>query len=140
MELTVVDYSEVYYVLLSNTTVPLQRGGKFVIMKNTARQYAVFSPQELSAYHANIIERFLWQQGIQGRYNEKGDHFCFVSAEWRVDGGGHWELDEAKGVLCIFGYSKVYGGVDLHSLAAKLRQTEHFQTIQVVIDSNSSVL
>ena len=140
MGLTVIDYSEVYFALLNDAPVPTRRGGKFVVMTNGDRRYAVFSPRELSAYHANVVERFLWQQGIKGRYNEKGDLFRFVSGDWEVEGGGHWELDEAEGILQISGYSKSYGGVDLDGLASQLRQTDAFRAIRVVIVPGMGIL
>jgi hypothetical protein len=140
MKLTAIDYSEVCFALLEDSPVPRKRGGKFVVMTNGDRHYAVFSPRELSAYHANIIERFLQQEGIQGRYNEKGDVFYFSSAEWKVDGGGFWELDESRGLLQLSGNSQSYGGADLQRLAAELNHTDTFRALQVAIVQEASIL
>jgi hypothetical protein len=35
-----------------------------VILRNAATRDAVFSPRQLSTYHANIVERFLWGEGM----------------------------------------------------------------------------
>jgi hypothetical protein len=139
MGLIVIDYSEVYFTLLNDTPVPHKRSGKFVVMSNGGQRYAVFSPHELSTYHANIIERFLRQHGIQGRYNEKGGFFHFTPTIWAVEGGGYWELDDAGGTLQISGSSKSYGSVDFQALAVELHLTDTFRALQVVIAPSPSV-
>jgi hypothetical protein len=77
---------------------------------------------------------------IQGRYNEKGDIFHFVSAEWKVDGGGHWALDEEGGTRQLSGSSKSYGEADLHALDIELRQTDAFRGVRVVIVQRATIL
>ena len=71
MPLTVIDYSEVYFVdLMDEEEVPPQRVGKFVVMWKGEEKFAIFSPTELSRFHANIVERFLLPRGIKGSYNK----------------------------------------------------------------------
>ncbi len=132
MQLSVLDYSEVYFQLMRETAVPSRRGGKFIVARNGVQRYAVFSPQGLSTYHANIVERFLHSQGIQGTYNPKGDEFHFNSSDWDIEGGGHWEIDETKAVLRISGSSLAYGGFDEPALAAELRCARAFDGIEIV--------
>ena len=132
MQLNVVDYSEVYFQLMRETAIPSRRGGKFIVVRNGTQRYAVFSPRGLSTYHANIVERFLQSQGIQGRYNPKGDEFHFNSPDWEIEGGGHWEIDETKPVLRISGASLAYGGFNGPALAAELRLARAFDGIEIV--------
>ncbi len=122
MPFIVVDYREVYHVLLNEEPVPQNCRGKFVLIARDNEQFAVFSPEGMSRYHANIVDRFFSLRGINGHYNKKGDHFeprCF---DWQIHGGGHWELNEPEGTLAIFGCSEAYGEVDLQDLANLLRK------------------
>jgi len=80
MQLRFVDYCPLYFTELREQPVPSHREGKFVLLRSATTSYAVFSPRQLSTYHANIVERFLWGQGIPGRYNAKHDVFTFRRA------------------------------------------------------------
>ena len=122
MTLTVVDYRQVYFVVLNNGPIPPRCGGKFVLIADRDEQFAVFSPQGLSRFHADIVERFLSLRGVPGHYNAKGDHYDCDSADWEIQGGGHWEMDEEQGRVRIFGRSLAYGGVDLEQLRLRLCQ------------------
>jgi hypothetical protein len=73
MALSVVDYREVYYIVLNDDQIPRKCGGKFVLIENGDERFAVFSPKDLSRYHANIVERFLSLRGVPGYYNDKRD-------------------------------------------------------------------
>ena len=132
LDLAVIDYSPVYFELLRKTSIPAQRGGKFVVLNDGQRRFAVFAPRELITYHANIVERFLWQRQIRGTYNAKGDVFHFAAPEWQVEGGGHWQLDEAQAVLRLFGQSTTYGSVDLPALAEALLRAQAFGGARIV--------
>ena len=121
MTFTIVDYRQVYFVVLNNSHIPPRCKGKFVLISDHDEQFAVFSPQGMSRFHANIVERFLSLRGVTGQYNAKRDHYECNSSDWEIQGGGHWELDEEKGTLRIFGWSQAYGGIDLEEMAACLR-------------------
>ena len=120
MTFTIVDYRQVYFVVLNNGHIPPRCRGKFVLVSNRDEQFAVFSPGGMSRFHADIVERFLSLRGVTGQYNAKRDHYNCNSSEWEIQGGGHWELDEEKGRLLIFGRSQAYGRVDLDELATRL--------------------
>ncbi len=134
MEFRFVDYCPLYFTELREQPVPSHREGKFVVLRNAVARYAVFSPRQLSTYHANIVERFLWGQGIPGRYNAKRDVFTFDAPDWQVEGGAHWERDDDKGVLRLHGGSHAYGGLDLAPLAAELRETPDLRDVKIVVD------
>ena len=129
MNLTVVDYSDFYFGSVLEIPLPARRGGKLVVVTNGSQRYAVFSPRGLSAYHASIVERFLRQQGVEGRYDPRGEVFRFDSRDWAVEGGAHWTLDDATGVLNLFGHSQAYGSLDLSKLAQELAGTGAFSVV-----------
>jgi len=132
MGITIIDYSQVYFEELLNEAIPSKRGGKFVVMVCGSQRFAVFSPAELSKYHANIVERFLMRHGVRGNYNPKGDDFSFGSEKWSVEGGGHWYLDMDEDFIELWGNSQIYGSLDLGALAKELSQSKGFDGIATV--------
>ena len=124
MALTIIDYSEVFFVQMEQGVMPRQRDGKFVLVANHHELYAVFSPRGLSCYHANIIERFLTLRGLEGQYNTKRDVFHPDSPDWQILGGGLWKVDDDEGTLRLYGYSQAYGGVDLPVFAEEVRSAD----------------
>lgn len=128
MSLNVIDYSE---TCLDADALRQPRRGKFIVLSNRIQRFAAFAPTELAVYHANIVERFLRDVGVSGVYNDKGDVFAFASAQWSIEGGGHWELDPERRLLAIWGQSLSYGPVDLDSLAADLSETGAFDGAEV---------
>jgi hypothetical protein len=137
MQLRFVDYCPLYFKELREQPVPPHREGKFVVLRNRATRYTVFSPRQLSIYHANIVERFLWGQGIPGQYNAKRDVFTFDAPEWHVEGGAHWERDDDQGVLRLHGGSHAYGGLDLAPLAAELRDLPDLRDVKIVVEGRA---
>ena len=133
MPLTIVDFSDVYFVILQKGKVPPKREGKFVVVEGEAARYAAFAPRELSVYHANIVERLLLRHGIRGRYNMKGDVYDFDSPRWTVEGGGLWRLDQRAATLEICGHSASYGGLDLRTTAAELRRAGAFGGAKITV-------
>jgi|Deesub1362A_J573_1020465.scaffolds.fasta_scaffold09760_2 hypothetical protein len=137
MDFVLVDYSEVYYRVITKTAMPEKRSGKFVQIKNyeTDREYLVLSPKGLSTYHANIVERFcLLNNKIKGSYNEKRDYFEIHDPEWYVIGGGMWMLDETNKVLELSGTSRGYGKFDPNGLKEKILSLENMSDYTVLID------
>ena len=55
--------------------MPQRHGGKFVQIsyETNDTEYLILSPKDLSIYHANIVERFCAQNGIEGSYNGRKD-------------------------------------------------------------------
>ena len=137
MQLRFVDYCPLYYTELQEQLLPSRRQGKFVVLRNTTVCYAVFSPRQLSAYHANIVERFLQGVGVGGRYNAKRDVFTFDSPDWHVEGGGHWRRDDVRGTLHLYGRSQAYGGLDLVTLAAALQETAEARDLKIAVDGRA---
>lgn len=137
MRLRCVDYCPLYFTELREQPLPSHREGKVVVLRGPAVRYAVFSPRQLSTYHANIVERFLWGEGISGWYNAKRDAFLFDAPDWRVEGGAHWERDDAQGVLHLYGTSLAYGGLDLAPLAAELRETPDLRDVKIVVEGRA---
>lgn len=133
MKVTVVDYSEVYFVTLQDEEIPRKRDGKFVLLDNAHDRYVIFSPRGLSRYHANIAERFLELKGVKGKYNAKKDVFLPESQDWEIVGGGHWTVDEDEGTLRLYGYSQAYGGVDLRELCECLQEAGGIEGVQRVL-------
>jgi hypothetical protein len=116
--LAVIDYCEVAFELLLRQPVPARRGGKFIVLINAGKKYVVFSPKELTAFHADIARRFFELNRIACNTDAK----CCQPGDsaWQVPGGAHWTMDDHARTLVLFGASDAYGGVDLHELVMEL--------------------
>ncbi|HZV46959.1 MAG TPA: hypothetical protein VFG06_06405 [Thermodesulfovibrionales bacterium] len=123
MTFLLIDYSELYFTKIKKIDMPARRSGKFIQIQNEAEQseYLVFSPGELSVYHANVVERFCLLQGIIGSYyNDKKNNFEIHEHEWTVIGGGVWAINEMTKTLTLSGLSQVYGHFEAKGLKEKL--------------------
>lgn len=135
MPLEVIDYSQVYYEVLRQSSVPPQRGGKLIVVRHGKARYAAFSPAGLSEFHANILERFLSERGVGGHYNDQLDHFYADDPTWQIEGGAHWSLDESQRVLRLRGKSIAYGPINLPALAQELRELCAFGGAEVIVSA-----
>jgi len=95
-------------------------------MTNGSHRYAVFSPEGSRLTTLTLSSDSFYSKEFRGAITRKG-RLPFRFGRLEVDGGGHWELDEAKSVLQLSGHSKSYGGVDLKPLAAELRDADVFR-------------
>ncbi|MBF0328142.1 MAG: hypothetical protein HQL10_03220 [Nitrospirae bacterium] len=122
MHFTLIDYSEQYFTTLDKDKIPEERTGKFiqVINHNIGMEYLIMSPIELSFFHANIAEKFLSEQGIQGYYNAKKDKYYINNPEWEIVGGGMWTLDSDNKTLSFSGKSLAYGDFSPDRLKEKI--------------------
>lgn len=136
MEFRLVDYSKVYFQNIAKVQLPVSRRGKFIQLRNEESEieYIVLSPQELSVYHANIVERFCMLNHIEGTYNPRKDHFHIQDPEWVVVGGGLWTLDAEKRELNLFGKSTMYGPFDPKGLKRNVLSAKEMQDYHVRID------
>lgn len=134
MKLEIIDYSETYYKTIAKKPMTEKRGGKFVQLRNAEKEaeYLVFSPSELSSFHANIIERFCLLKGIDGAYTTvKKDRFEIHDSEWHIVGGGKWTIDDNEKRLILFDNSGVYGKFDSKGLRKKILDSGKLQGYEV---------
>jgi len=127
-----VDYSEVYYLGVA-TALPDRRAGKFVQLRHDNAEYLVFSPKELTAYHADIVERFCLEKDIPGVYNLQSKRFIIHDPEWVVVGGGKFEINAVQRYVLLYDNSMAYGRFDPHGLEDKIRGTEELKDYEVEI-------
>lgn len=129
MNLEYVDYSPLWFCDINNESLPNKRSGKFILITNGSSRWAVFSPAELSKWHANIAERFCNQHRIAGVYNAAQTKYNIHDKEWDIMGGGKWEIDDEQSMIVIFGASDAYGRVDLKLLANQLKEKGVFENV-----------
>ena len=129
MKLEYVDYSSVWFCEIKKGSLPNKRSGKFILIANGGSRWAVFSPAELSKWHANIAERFCDHYKIAGAYNAGQAKFNIQDNQWNIMGGGKWEVDEQQSMMVIFGRSDAYGRVDLKLLAEQLQENGIYKNV-----------
>jgi hypothetical protein len=136
MEFKLIDFSNVYYRNIAKMHLPASRQGKFIQMRNEDRniEYIVLSPQELSVYHANIVDRFCMLNRIEGNYNPRKDYFHIQDPEWVVLGGGLWTMDTKKKELNLYGKSTMYGKFDPKCLKKNVLTIKEMQGYHVTIN------
>jgi len=117
MKLTVIDYSKEHF-----SSPPRHGKGKFIQVLSEEAEYIIMAPREMSAFHANIAERFFSSRGVRGRYNHKRDDYKIDHPVWTILGGGHWELEGDPGVLTLSGESMAYGRFQGGGLAGRMEK------------------
>jgi len=124
---------QLYYQEVARTAVPAVTGGKFVQIRNGASLYLVFSPTEFTKYHANIVERFCMDKGIDGRYDAERKRFDIYDTAWTIVGGGKFEIDRARKTIRLHDDSLAYGKFDKAGLADAMLSFSEFSgfTIQI---------
>ena len=133
MEFRFIDYSYTYYVGRKGP-IPASRGGKFVQLRNAYYEYVVLAPVKMSAYHANIVERFCRDERIEGKYrSRKMDDYQLRAAGWEIVGGGFWQMEEKKKWLSLRGASQAYGRFDPEGLKGKILTHDGMEGFEVEI-------
>ena len=128
------DYTPFYYTSLAGTSVPPFTAGKFVQVRNGDTLYLVLSPKELTKYHANIIERFCMDKGIEGTYDAKRERFTIHDSAWQVIGGGKFERDGNNEAIRLFDNSMAYGKFDATGLKELILALPEFSGWTVLIE------
>jgi Janus/Ocnus family (Ocnus) len=134
MKLIYRDYSRIYY-RETGAALPDTMAGKFVQIRNdSAEEYLVFSPKELSRYHADIVRRFCAERGIPGVYNNAHKSFDIHDTEWAVIGGGKFERDRVKKQLRLYDDSTAYGKFNRERLKEKILSLSAFSGYDVRVE------
>jgi hypothetical protein len=81
------EYSPLYYTMIAKTDIPPVIIGKFVQIRSGSMEYLVLSPKDFTKYHANIVERFCLDKGIEGSYDPDRKRFDIYDLEWDIVGG-----------------------------------------------------
>ncbi len=130
----VIDYTPFYYASLARTSAPPATAGKFVQIRHGADRYLVFSPKELTKYHANIVERFCMDTGIEGSYDGKREKFTIADQAWAIVGGGKFERDDEKKAIKLYDESMAYGKFDATGLQEMLAALPEFSGYRITVE------
>jgi len=134
MKVIFVDYSEIYYQDVAKTAVLEKRTGKFVQIRNNDTEYLVFSPKELTPYHAGLVERFCADKGLKGSYDDKNKSFEVHEPDWVVVGGGKFEIDNTEKCIRLYDDSMAYGRFDSKGLKEKIHSIFELTGYAVLIE------
>jgi hypothetical protein len=134
MLMTLFDYTPVYYISPAGTSVPAVVAGKFVQIRNGNTLYLILSPREFTKYHADIVERFCMDKGIEGSYDVKWEKYTIADQAWQVIGGGKFERDADKKAIKLYDNSMAYGKFDATGLKEMLGALPEFSGYAVTIE------
>jgi hypothetical protein len=129
-----IDYTQLYYSAIAKTEIPLLRSGKFVQIRDESTGYLVFSPKDFTKYHANIVERFCLDNGVEGSYDHDGKRYNIYDQAWIVIGGGKYELDKTRKVIKLYDESMAYGKFELLGLRETILAEPEFSGFTVQIE------
>jgi hypothetical protein len=129
-----IDYARFYYASIAGTEAPPLLRGKFVQIRNENTLYLVFSPAEFTKYHADIVERFCMDKGLEGNYDREAKRFDIYDHAWDVRGGGKFELDREANTIRLFDNSLAYGKFDAPLLRETMAALPEFSGFTVLIE------
>ncbi len=132
--MTLIDYTPFYYTSLAGIPVPAVTTGKFVQLRNGNAFYVILSPKEFTKYHANIVERFCMDKGIEGSYDSKREKFTITDQSWQIVGGGKFERDANKKTIKLYDNSMAYGKFDATGLKEMLGALPEFSGYAVTVE------
>jgi hypothetical protein len=134
MPTVLIDYIPFYYASIAQTAIPSLVAGKFVQIRNGNTLYLVLSPKELTKYHANIVERFCMDQGIEGSYDTKREKFGIHDQAWLIVGGGKFDRDGKKMTIKLFDNSMAYGKFKAEGLKEALVSLPEFSGYTITVE------
>jgi hypothetical protein len=135
MAVEFINYTHLYYTAIAKTDLPPVIIGKFVQIRNGPMEYLVLSPKDFSKFHANIIERFCFDKGIEGSYDAERKRYDIHDQAWNIVGGGKFEIDAIKKTIRFYDDSMAYGKFDSRGLAAKARSLPAYEGYSVILDN-----
>jgi hypothetical protein len=134
LNVILIDYSEIYYSSVAKTAMPDKLTGKFVQIRNDNTEYLIFSPKEFTSYHANLVERFCLETGLNGYYNTEGKRFDIHDPAWVIVGGGKFEIDKMGKYIRLYDNSMAYGRFDSKGLKDKILLIDEMSDYKVQIE------
>ncbi|MDH4161197.1 MAG: hypothetical protein OEW15_00700 [Nitrospirota bacterium] len=129
-----IDYTPVYYSSIMKTDIPSATVGKFVQIWNSNEIYLILSPKELTKYHANIVERFCMDKGIEGSYDSRKEKFFIHDKAWHILGGGKFERDGNKKAIKFSDTSMAYGKFKTDGMKEMLAALPEFAGYTIMIE------
>lgn len=134
MTIVFIDYTRLYYTEIAKTGVPQVISGKFVQIRNESTEYLVFSPKEFTKFHANIVERFCLDKGIEGSYDHERKRYHIADGAWVVTGGGKYDFDGKRKSIKLYDESLAYGKFEPLGLREKILAKPEFSGFTVRIE------
>lgn len=134
MPFVCIDYTSFYFTNLTGTPVPAQVAGKFVQLRNGEMTYLVLSPKGFTKYHANIVERFCMDRGLEGSYDARGERYDISDRAWEIVGGGKYEQDLNSRTIKLYDSSMAYGTFETSALQEQLHEVPQFAGYRILIE------
>jgi hypothetical protein len=134
MPFVFIDYTGLYFTAVAKIAEPAVTSGKFVRIRNETADYLIISPKEFTKYHANIVERFCLDKGIEGRYDPQEKRYDITDQSWVILGGGKFTKDANKKVLRLYDDSQAYGKFEKQGLREAINALPEFSGFTVLIE------
>lgn len=134
MAMALINYAQLYYGSIGKIDAPPVIAGKFVQIRNETTEYLVFSPKEFTKYHANIVERFCLDSGLEGAYDSEGKIYNIADRAWTVTGGGKYVINTTQKTVRLYDESQAYGKFPTQGLRDALLSLPEFAGFTVLVE------
>ena len=134
MHKVLIDYTPFYFTSVLHAPLSPVVAGKFVQIRNGNTLYLVLSPGDFTKYHANIVDRFCMDNGIEGSYDAKREKFAITDQAWVIVGGGKFERDANKKTIKLYDNSMAYGKFDATGLKEMLGAIPDFSGYAITVE------
>ncbi|TAN44686.1 MAG: hypothetical protein EPN22_05695 [Nitrospirae bacterium] len=134
MKTIIVDYSKAIDAKTPVAGDQSGSSGKFVQIRHEDSEYIVFAPKETAPYHADIIEKFCAEMGIDGFLDKQEKRFEIHDPAWDIVGGGKFEMDRQGLYVRLYDNSMAYGKFERDGMEDKLRGTEEFAGYEIRVE------
>jgi len=134
MTYTLINYIPFYYETIVKARTPSLIMGKFVLMRHEKALVLILSPKDFTKYHANIVERFCLDKGLEGNWDAQHKSYSILDTAWSVAGGGKLALDATRKTIKFFDDSMAYGKFDASLLRNIIASVPDFQGYAIKID------
>lgn len=134
MKTVVINYNAADSRRGSPEAVPSHITGKFLQLTHDDTEYLIFSPKEITPYHADILERFCCERDIKGTYDTGRKCYTADALSLTVVGGGKFEIDTAVKSIRIYDNSMAYGKFNPYGLKEKILGLKELAGYSVTIE------
>ena len=106
---------------------------KFILIMVSGELCFVLGSYDQFAYHANLVDRFCAERGIESGWARKPDLVEVYQKDVRIGGGGWMKIERVGAAIEIYGGSTAYGRFDSEAVEMIVENHAYFAASEVLI-------
>ena len=100
--------------------------GKFILIQSDSATTLIFGLLRQYPYHANLVEQFCTMHEVPSAWEHKPDQYVIFDNEYRIRGGGYFEINPVTKQVVFSGASTAYGKYDETQLRDVVNSNSEF--------------